>query len=523
MVHGYLLSGTGSNLYVRNIVKKMCEMGQDVVLVCQEFTPEDYDFIARHIRAAGDEYHVVFDRETPYPGKCEIYVPDTNNELLVYVHDRYKDLNVREMKDVSEEGIQEYIRLNARTIQYICENYDISKAYSNHLVLQPQYVAKGIKDAQSRARHIVIGHGSDLNYAISQSEYLDGLSRTTLTTCDQLVAVSQHSKETMQEFYGDLDLSTCKVINAGLDEQLFGDMAEHEEKAMLEAVIDATDRGHGFSAQQSEMIGAMIDQNSFDFEEVQASYEAKDVETGIKDRLFDMLYTRDNEIVIYLGKYLETKGLIPLVLGLPLLYARNPRIDFIFVGFGALRAQLEYILQLIKQNRLEVFFEHAHDLGVTLEQDFKAVEELKQYLSDPENRAHYEKGVESLDTNTLFTGYFDQRYAVRILHSAEVSIFPSIYVEAFGMVIIEAMAAKVKPLCTRHSGFKETLDTAAANIPGMDIDDFSVPLDERVLFNTVERTIALLEENKEDLVNEMSEFALNNYSWKGITKQLMEL
>ena len=131
--------------------------------------------------------------------------------------------------------------------------------------------------------------------------------------------------------------------------------------------------------------------------------------------------------------------------------------------------------------------------------------------------------IRLLDTNTLFTGYFDQKYAVRIMHNAKVSIFPSIYVEAFGMVIIEAMAAKVKPLSTRHSGFKETLEAAAMSIPGMYINDFSVPLDEQVLINTVERTVSLLEEDREEIVDKMSKFALNNYGWTGITKQLLEL
>ncbi|MCL2529921.1 MAG: glycosyltransferase [Coriobacteriia bacterium] len=523
MVHGYVLCGTGSNLYVRNIVRNLCEMGQDVVLVCQEFTPEDYDFIARHVAAKGDDFREVFERETPYPGKCEIYVPDTANELLVYVYDRYKDMLVQEMKDVSEGEIQDYIRRNAATIAHICAHNDISKAYSNHLVLQPQYVAEGIKAACSKARHIIIGHGSDLNYAISKREYLDALSRVTLASCDQLVAVSHHSKQAMQDYYDDLDLSACAVINAGLDEQLYGDMPLEEERLMLAAYIDAADQGHGFSAAQSKMIAEMVKQGSFDFAEVQASYEAKDIEVSIKDKLFDMLYVRDNQKLVYLGKYLEQKGLIPLVLGLPFLYAHNPKINFILVGFGAFRAQLEYILQLIKLDKLEVFFANARALGVNLEQDFKALEVLREFLLDPENKALYQKGAALLDTNTLFTGYFDQRYAVRVLHSAEVSIFPSIYPEAFGMVIIEAMAAKVKPLCTRHSGFKETLETAASSIPGMSAEDFSVPLDEQILLSIVEKALALLSSDNKELTDQMSEFALNNYGWMGITKKLMEL
>jgi len=271
------------------------------------------------------------------------------------------------------------------------------------------------------------------------------------------------------------------------------------------------------------MIEAMIDQDSFDFEAVQASYEAKTIEAGIKDRLFDMLYARDTEKVIYLGKYLEQKGLVPLVLALPLMYAADPRIDFILVGFGAFRAQLEYILQLIERDRIDVVFAHIQDLGITLEEDRNAIAGLRRYLSDPEKRALYEKGAKLLESHTLFTGYLDQRYAVRVLHCGEVSVLPSIYTEAFGMVIIEAMASQDKPLCTRHSGFKETLEVAAAQIPGMEASDYSVLLDEQVIMNLAGKTVALLKEHDKTIVREMSKFALDNYGWKGITHELLDL
>jgi len=523
MVHGYLLSGTGSNLYVRNIVKKMCELGQDVVLVCQEFTPEDYDFISKHYKAKGGNYQLIFQRETPYPGKCEVYTPDTNNELLVYVYDRYKDLHVREMKDVSKFDIQNYITNNAKTIQHICESNDIRLTFSNHLVLQPQYVEKGMAAAQCSSKHIIIGHGSDLSYAISQSAYLEGLSRATLATADQLVAVSQHSKQNMQSYYRDLDLASCKVISAGLDERLFEDMPQEEEKALIEAYLDTVDQGQGFSAGQVQMIADMVAANNFDFADVQASYEPKDVEVDVKGRLFDMLYRRDNQKVIFLGKYLEQKGLIPLVLGLPILYARNPQANFILVGFGALRAHLEYLLQLVKLGKMDVIFDRAQALGITLEEDFAILDELKHWLSDPENSVLYQQGARLIDSNTLFTGYLDQRMAARILRRGKVSVFPSIYPEAFGMVTIEAMAAQTKPIVTRHSGFKEVLEVAAAQVPGLNIEDFSVPLDDQLLFSIVDRILALLEGGGEEVIQEMSTFALSTYGWQGITRELLAL
>jgi len=520
MVHGFVLDGTGSNLYVRNIVKTMCEYGQDVVLVCQEFTPEKYDYVSKCVRAHKDEYIVEFDRETPYKGKCEVYIPDTDNELLVYVYDRYKDLHVREMKDVSNQEIDAYIAKNAACIQYIAQNNDISKAYANHLVLQPQYVYKGLQDAKSKAQFNVICHGSDINYAISKNAYIKEISIPTLLAADNIIAVSKHSKEIMQETYPDIDLNRVQVINAGLDESLYGVMDQEKEKAMLSEYID-THYQNGFSNKQVTMIQEMVVNNNYDFDSVQESYEPKEIELGIKEELFDKLYDPTLDRVIYLGKYLEQKGIIPLVLGLPLIYADNAKAVTLFIGFGALRAKLEYIMQLLEANRFDDLFNHADKLGVTLKEDFAILDVLKKNLQDETYLTKYKEGIKRLRSNTLFTGYFDQKYAMRLLAHGKVSIFPSIYVEAFGMVIIEAMASKVTPLVSRHSGFKETLEIASSKIPDLDITQFSVELDENMMDAIVEKTLLLLKEDNSHINEEMSAFALENYGWSGITKSLL--
>src|SRR5262249_35034636 len=41
--HGYLLGGTGSNVYTRALAREWREAGHDVTVVCQEPRPEEYD------------------------------------------------------------------------------------------------------------------------------------------------------------------------------------------------------------------------------------------------------------------------------------------------------------------------------------------------------------------------------------------------------------------------------------------------------------------------------------------------
>jgi len=41
--HGYLLGGTGSNVYTRALAREWSRAGHEVVVVCQEPHPERYD------------------------------------------------------------------------------------------------------------------------------------------------------------------------------------------------------------------------------------------------------------------------------------------------------------------------------------------------------------------------------------------------------------------------------------------------------------------------------------------------
>ena len=41
--HGYLLGGTGSNVYTRALAREWMRAGHDVTVVCQERHPERYD------------------------------------------------------------------------------------------------------------------------------------------------------------------------------------------------------------------------------------------------------------------------------------------------------------------------------------------------------------------------------------------------------------------------------------------------------------------------------------------------
>ena len=66
---------------------------------------------------------------------------------------------------------------------------------------------------------------------------------------------------------------------------------------------------------------------------------------------------------------------------------------------------------------------------------------------------------------TLFTGALEHRHLVHLLPLCDVSVVPSIFPEAFGMVAAEAAAAGLPPVVAAHSGLAEIAAGVAAEYP----------------------------------------------------------
>ena len=98
---------------------------------------------------------------------------------------------------------------------------------------------------------------------------------------------------------------------------------------------------------------------------------------------------------------------------------------------------------------------------------------------------------------TLFTGPLEHRHLVHLLPLADVTVVPSVFPEAFGMVAAEAAAAGSPPLVARHSGLAEVaagleqgypdrLRHLVSFTPG-DVDDLARKLEELVALPAAER------------------------------------
>src|SRR5215210_6863636 len=94
--HGYLLRGTGSNVYNASLAQALARLGHEVHLLCQDRSAEELDWVAS-VGGAGR------------PGTVTVHNPDIHGLLPVYVADSYAGFQVKTFSEMSEAEVERYI------------------------------------------------------------------------------------------------------------------------------------------------------------------------------------------------------------------------------------------------------------------------------------------------------------------------------------------------------------------------------------------------------------------------------
>src|SRR5215831_5639939 len=110
--HGYLLRGTGSNIYNANLARALVRLGHEVHLLSQEQHPEDFDFVDTAADCKGSQVYIRWKRTPRFTGRCTVYRPDIGGLLPVYVYDHYDGIEARTFADCSDAEIDRYVAAN---------------------------------------------------------------------------------------------------------------------------------------------------------------------------------------------------------------------------------------------------------------------------------------------------------------------------------------------------------------------------------------------------------------------------
>jgi glycosyltransferase involved in cell wall biosynthesis len=402
--HGYLLGGTGSNVYTRALAREWSHLGHEVTIVCQERHPERYDL-----------------------GGANVVVPELPDGLLpVFVLDEYEGLEARLLQDLTPVEREAYVEANAHALRAL---EPAAFVFANHVLLGgPVGLASG-------ARYVVKAHGSELEYSMRGRPELARWGAESLAGADAVYVGSEHIRAVLEDVVGHVDRVLEVPPGVDVDEFVPEDRAGALTSLIEEARRDPADGGE------------------------------RHPDPGNEER-FAAFFAEDAPTIVYVGKLIENKGVQVMFDALRGLDARA-----IVVGFGDYRAELEALA--------------------------------------PER--------------VLFTGALEHRHLVHLLPLADVSVVPSIFPEAFGMVAAEAAAAGVPPIVADHSGLAEVAAGIAAEYPPESRQLTSFPNgDADVLRERLRALLSLPSTERRALGLAARRAVERNWSWTRVAGRLLE-
>ena len=399
--HGYMLRGTGSNIYNANLAKALARLGHEVHLLCQD----------RQIKIEG----------------VHIHNPDIHGLLPVYVKDPYEGFEVKAFPELTDHELDRYIDANVAAVREVAvQAGGIDAALANHLVMGPAILARA--DVAPFAAKI---HGSALEYTVKPHPRFLPYAREGMEAARGVLVGSRHTAESLWDALPDVPglREKTRLGPPGVDTDTF---------------VPRGAGGGGASCTFSR-----------------ASYRATAHDRSTKK--LSGTPARSPRHVVFVGKLIVSKGVDLLLAAWPLVHATNPEARLEIAGFGEYEEGLRRLLAALDRGDLDDAREVAR-VGRGLEGGEEApLPILSAFLANPPKA--YQAAAQAAAGSVKFIGRLEHDEVAELLPDAEALVMPSTFPEAFGMVAVEAAACGALPVSADHSGMREVSRQLAAVLP----------------------------------------------------------
>ncbi|HJQ69410.1 MAG TPA: glycosyltransferase [Blastocatellia bacterium] len=533
IIHGYLLDGSGSNLWTRSVVQSLCRQGETIHLVCQEPHPETFDFISEARRYNIDgSVETLFSRDVPYKGRAVMHKPQIGDLLPVYVWDRYEEFsNVVPMVELDDEAINLYLDRNTAALTRIVRENSITSMHVNHTVLMSVAVERVSREAS--IPFAVMPHGSDIEYAVKRDERFLRMATGAIARASRVFVIGREMRERVSNVFGavaGID-DKMKELNLGADTSLFEPIPVERRPSNIASLLKiVAGVSGGKSLGMSEAMTSRL-KPDMTLEELKEAmrpatiYSTKLPDEDIESKLKHVDWVKD-KIILFLGRIIASKGPQTIITALPLILEKHPNARLIVTGHGPLREPLEALLWALR-NGHRALAEEITRRGSELEggppKELKEVREFFDRLElSGQLDGYFEKAERYIKADSvIFTGYLTHRELCYLFPCCDIAIFPSIVAEAGPLVFLEALASGCLPLGTYFAGMAASIDSVASVLPPKDAELMKLSADAARTVDEIARkaseALFISGKHKEAL----RKVAVEQYDWQNVARRLV--
>jgi glycosyltransferase involved in cell wall biosynthesis len=578
--HGYLLAGTGSNVYNARLADALGRLGHEVHLFCQDRHPErqsfvgaagDWDSGALRVRVL-DGPHADGTRVRGSP-RCTVYRPDLGGLLPVYVQDRYEGTAAKTFAQCSDAEVLAYIQANVDAVREVAELVRPDVALANHLVMGPVILARAL---DGRVPYALKVHGSALEYTVKpEPERFLPFAHEGLAQARTVLVGSHHTAVSLWEAIGDPGLQRRTHLGPpGVDVERFAPLRPREAEVRIRGLIERLREDPAASDDEQA--------NAFARDERAVADALERLADGLPVAASPATAAQgaggEGPLVAFVGKLIVNKGVDLLIAAWPLVVRSVPDARLAVIGFGAYREGLERLIARLADGDLEGVREIAH-VGRALEAGEGAAEgaqtvgegsratgegfqvtgegsratgegsqatgegsqatgegsqatgeSARECLSlthllafldslSGDEAESYRLTARMTAERVLLTGRLDHDELADVLPACEALVVPSTFPEAFGMVAVEAAACGVLPISAGHSGLAEVSAVLAEEISSQAAAWLSFPVDDNAVRAIADRVIQWLRADatlKEQARTALVAVARERWSWEGV-------
>jgi glycosyltransferase involved in cell wall biosynthesis len=491
--HGYLLHGTGSNVYNASLGEALVAAGHELHLLCQDHEALDLPWVDATADWDGGSLAVRARRE---PVRATVYRPDVAGLLPVYVADRYDGIEARLFPELSDEELDRYLERNVAAVREVVERSEPDVALANHLVMGPLILARALEG--TGVPYAVKVHGSALEYTVKPHPRFLPHAREGLAGARGILVGSRHTGESLWAAMADDSVrARTRLGPPGVDVDRFTPREPGPAAAGLAALRERL---------------AAIESDPGD-----TSSFARDTAEAL--RALDTIDPGSDRLVVFVGKLIGSKGVELLLAAWPLVLARVPEARLLIVGFGAFRPGLERLAADIEDGDLEAILATTNEHGAPLPYLHEFAAAFDDDVPDP-----YWAMAERMNRRIAWAGRLDHDELADLLPTAAAMAVPSTFPEAFGMVAAEAAACGALPVVSAHSGLAEVARSLAEQVPAPARDWLAFGLGPGAVRDLADNLASWLEA-PEDLTTSAREalvrVARERYGWGGVARTVI--